>query len=70
MTKDSTTKDTKMGSTMATGKARESVESTDQSISRTIPLPFYTGPFIPPESFVIPSNHTADDLLKLAISQR
>lgn len=31
---------------------------------------FYTGPFVPPESFVIPSNHTADDLLKRAVSQR
>jgi hypothetical protein len=75
----------KMDSTMDTGKARANTVSTEEiqtaieELSRipnhpnqtfTTPPHFYTGPFVPSPSFVIPSNHTADDLLKRAISQR
>lgn len=60
-----------------TGKAKAntvSIDADDMSWNTptniTVKKIFYTGPFVPPESFVIPSNQTADDLLKRAMSQR
>lgn len=60
-----------------TGKAKAntaSIDADDMSWNTptniTVKKILYTGPFVPPESFVIPSNHTADDLLKRAVSQR
>lgn len=66
-----------MDSMTDTGKAKANTVSTDAadmnwstSTNITVKKIFYTGPFVPSPSFVIPSNHTADDLLKRAVSQR
>lgn len=84
-TQISTRRDMKMDSMTDTGKARANTVSTEEiqaamdELSRiqnppnqifTTTPQFYTGPLVPPPSFVIPSNHTADDLLKRAVSQR
>lgn len=57
------------------GKAKVNTVSTDAAdlkwnTTAYFNKPWSSGPFVPPESFVIPSNHTADDLLKRAVSQR
>jgi hypothetical protein len=63
---------------MDTGKAKANAASTKQptidfteaAAKAHMKKFFSSGPFTSPESFVVPSNHAADDLLKRAMSQR